>query len=255
MYEEAINMMLNDDGIRLHVELSMPEKQADQLPLVILVHGFTGHMEERHILASASAMLKEGYAVLRAEMYGHGQSGGEFVNHDLYKWIHNLLTVADYARTLPFVSDLYLCGHSQGGLLVMLAGAMLRDRVRGIIPLSPAWMIPEQARNGCVLGYRFDPDHIPDRILLDPDRELNGNYIRVAQTVFAEEAIRRFPGPVLLVHGTGDATVPYVWAEKAAALYADCELVPIPGDTHCFDLHCDQLENALMHWLSRQKKS
>ena len=105
---------------------------------------------------------EEGFAVLRAEMYGHGKSGGAFGDHTLMKWISNILTVIDYARTLDFVSDLYLCGHSQGGLLTMLAGAMERDRLKAILPLSPASMIPEIARQGEILGVPFDPTYYTD---------------------------------------------------------------------------------------------
>ena len=36
------------------------------------------------------------------------------------------------------------------------------DAIQGIIPLSPAWMIPEGARKGPLLGQTFDPDHIPE---------------------------------------------------------------------------------------------
>ena len=246
-------MMLQDDGILLHAELSLPQPQPARLPLVILVHGFTGHMEEPHILGVRDAMLEAGFGVLRAELYGHGRSGGEFARHNLYKWVNNLLTLFDYAQGLPFVSGLWLCGHSQGGLAVMLAGAMLRDRIRGILPLSPAWMIPEQAREGCLLGRRFDPGQIPDRIDLEPGRWLSGNYVRVAQAIRVEDAIRQFRGPVLIVHGTGDKTVPYCWSEKAAALYENCELARIEGDTHCFDLHLEQVKRAVRQWLLQQR--
>ena len=89
-------------------------EKAEKLPLMILVHGFTGDMEETHIRAVQRTANEEGFAVLRAEMYGHGQSGGSFGDHTLMKWISNILTVIDYARSLDFVSDLYLCGHDPG---------------------------------------------------------------------------------------------------------------------------------------------
>ena len=37
------------------------------------------------------AMNDAGVCVLRAEMYGHGKSGGRFHDHTLYKWITNFL--------------------------------------------------------------------------------------------------------------------------------------------------------------------
>ncbi|MBP5726766.1 MAG: alpha/beta fold hydrolase, partial [Clostridia bacterium] len=198
-------MYITDDGIRLNAKLDMPENHPGKCPLVIVIHGFTGHMEERHIVAVSRTLNEIGYATLRVDMYGHGNSDGKFEDHTLYKWLTNAMTVIDYARSLDFVTDLYLCGHSQGGMTVMLAGAMKRDVIKGLIPLSPAWMLPEGARKGTLLGQVFDPDHIPDVLPAWGDRGLKGNYVRVAQTIHVEEAIDRFTGPVLIVHGDADA--------------------------------------------------
>lgn len=260
---------LDDDGIRIHTKLDFPESlpasdeeqdilsdsgesqegSPEKLPLLILIHGFTGHMEEDHILAVTRAANEAGYAVLRAEMYGHGMSGGAFRDHTLFKWISNAMTVIDYARQLEFVSELYLAGHSQGGLLTMLVGAMECDRLRAILPLSPAAMIPETARRGEVLGYTFDPGHIPEELGVEKEMTLGGNYIRVAQMIDVEAAIRRFTGPVLLVHGSGDESVPLQCSLDAADLYQNAKLVVIPDDTHCYDLHLDMVADAVRQFL------
>ena len=70
-----------DDGIRLNIKLDMPKNFTGKCPLVIVIHGFTGHMEERHITAVSSMLNQIGCASLRVDMYGHGSSGGEFRNH------------------------------------------------------------------------------------------------------------------------------------------------------------------------------
>ncbi len=239
-------MFIIEDGRRLHAELELPAGLQGKCPLVIVIHGFTGHMEERHILAVSEAIRAAGCAALRVDMYGHGHSDGEFSRHTLYKWLTNVLTVTEYARTLDFVSDIYLCGHSQGGLTVMLAGAMLCEHIAGLIPLSPAWMIPAQARAGRFLGERFDPAHIPD--VLAP-WGLEGNYLRVAQTLHVEQAIDRYQGPVLIVHGTRDETVPVQYAIRAADRYQNAQLVLLPGDSHCYDRHLDQAAEAVRAWM------
>ena len=46
---------IDSDGIKLHAKLDRPDETA-QGPLCILVHGFTGHMEEPHIVAMQQAM-------------------------------------------------------------------------------------------------------------------------------------------------------------------------------------------------------
>ena len=240
---------INDDGIRLHAKLDFPAETKDTYPLVIVIHGFTGHMEEPHIIAVAKALNDIGYATLRAEMYGHGQSDGEFKDHTLFKWIGNALAVIDYAKNLDFVSDLYLCGHSQGGLLTMLVGAMERDVLKALIPLSPAWMIPEVARSGELLGIPFDPDHIPDTITGYEGLLLGGNYIRVAQSIDVYPAIAKYTGPVLIVHGDEDEAVPVRYAYEAAEKYVNAKLVIIPGDTHCYDHHLEMVTDAVQAFM------
>ena len=242
-------MFITDDGVRLNARLELPAEHIDRCPLVIVIHGFTGHMGERHILAVSQAICGAGCATLREEMYGHGHSDGDFSRHTLFKWLSNALTVIDYARSLEIVTELYLCGHSQGGLTVMLAGAMKHESISGLIPLSPAWMIPAEAREGILLGERFDPDRIPETLA---PWGLGGNYVRVAQTIRVEPAIDRYQGPVLIVHGTGDETVPVEYAVRAAERYRRGELVLIPGDTHCYDFHLEQVTDAVRGWLLRR---
>ena len=245
-------MFIVDDGIRLNAKLDLPETGKEKCPLVIVIHGFTGHMEERHILAVSEMFRSIGCATLRVDMYGHGHSDGSFRDHTLYKWLTNAMTVIDYARGLEFVSDLYLCGHSQGGLTVMLAAALKRDVIRGIIPMSPATVIPAGARRGTLLGSPFDPEHIPEEIPVKDGLTLGGNYIRVAQAIRVEDAIAAFRGPVLLVHGSGDEAIPSACSTQAQRAYADAELAIIPGDTHCYDLHLDQAVDAVRQWMLRQ---
>lgn len=242
-------MVLIDDGIRLNIKLDMPQSITGKCPLVILVHGFTGHMEERHITAVARMLNEIGCAVLRIDMYGHGNSEGEFRNHTLYKWLTNVMTAVDYARTLDFVTGIYLCGHSQGGLTVMLAAALERDRIKGIIPMSPAVCIPEGARQGNVLGIRFDPDSIPDEIRSPDGWVLGGNHLRVAQSIYVEQAIDRYGGPVLLVHGDADETIPVGCSVEAAARYRNADLRIIRGDTHCYDHHLGEAVEAVSEWM------
>ena len=247
-------MVIIDDGIRLNAKLEKPAGYTDgtKVPLVIIIHGFTGHMEERHILAVSETLKETGCATLRVDMYGHGSSDGEFAKHTLFKWMSNALTVIDYARSLDFVSDLYLCGHSQGGMMAMLAAGMKHEYIKGLIPLSPAWMIPEHARKGTLLGQDFDPDHIPDMLPAWGDRGLEGNYVRVAQTIHVEDFIDRYDGPVLIVHGDEDETVPVQYGIEAARRYKDAKLVLIPGDTHCYDHHLEAVTEAVAEWIRKQ---
>ena len=242
-------MYILEDNFRLNAVLDMPAGEPEKCPLVILIHGFTGHSEERHILAAAQTMNEKGYAVLRVDMYGHGKSDGSFREHNLFNWLMNVITAVDYARKLPFVTDLYLCGHSQGGLIVILAAGLMPEYIRGIIPMSPAVMIPAMARKGELFGIKFDPDHIPEEFMTDIGLPLSGNYVRIARMVHVEDAVARYNGPVLLIHGDADEVVPYHDSEVLVKAYQNAELVTIPGDDHCYDHHLELVLEALRKWL------
>ena len=242
-------MYIQDDGIKLNAKLDMPKNGAQRCPLVIVIHGFTGHMEERHIVAVSEALQELGYATLRVDMYGHGHSEGTFRNHTLLKWLTNAMTVIDYARSLDFVTDLYLCGHSQGGLTVMLAAAMKRDVIRAVVPMSPAAMIPEGARQGRLLGESFDPDHVPEELHTASGLALGGNYVRAAQLIHVEDAVAAYKGPVLLVHGDEDEGVPLQCSIDAQKGYENAKLAVIPGDTHCYDHHLDLAVDAVREFM------
>lgn len=244
-------MYINDDGIRLSAVLEKP-KDLEKTPLVILLHGFTSSKDRPHNQLAASAMRDAGFATLRFDLYGHGESSGEFRKHTLYKWISNTMAVIDYARGLGY-TELYLSGHSQGGLVASLAAGMEADRISGLILRAPAFMIPQCARDGNLLGQRIDPDHVPDSLPTIKDLTLDGNYIRVAQTIRVEDTAGRFEKPVLIVHGDEDDTVPLTVSQQMAARYKDCSLAVIAGESHHFDRHPEQMQEIIRNWLLKHQ--
>lgn len=234
---------LTDDGIRLHAKLDRPEG-LEKTPLCIVVHGLTGHMEEPHLCAVSETMNDLGIATLRVELYGHGQSDGAFEDHDLAKWLHNLDTVTDYAKSLDFVTDLYLCGHSQGGLAVVIQAERRPEEYKAILPLAPALMIPRLAK-------QFPEDEIPDCFYFHEQRIAQG-YILANRALDVDAAIRNYHGPVLLVQGMADTTIVPQDTVDAAKVYENATLVTIDGDTHCFDYHLDKVVEAVKEFMAKQ---
>ena len=123
----------------------------------------------------------------------------------------------------------------------MLVGALEHDHLKAILPLSPAIVIVDGAKQGNMLGGAFDPDNIPDEIHMPNGRILGGNYFRAAQMLPVDEAIRLYERPVLIVHGDEDESVPVKYAYEAAEKYKNCTLKIIQGDTHCYDHHLDEV--------------
>lgn len=242
---------VTDDGIRLVGILERPS--AEPGPLMLVLHGFTSAKDRPHTIAACEAMREAGFATLRFDLYGHGESGGEFREHTLDKWVSNTLAMIDYAEGLDFVTELWLSGHSQGGLTAALAAGKEPERVMGLILRAPAFMIPRCAREGNMLGVRFDPDHIPEAFPTIKGLTLEAGYVRSAQAIHVEDAIDAFSGPVLLLHGEADDVVPLRDVAAAAERYRNCRLELIPGETHHFDRAPERMKTLIRSWLEQQK--
>ena len=242
------NLFIYDDEIRLSAVLETPDEREENRPLVIQLHGFTSSKDREHNLLAAAAMRSAGFATLRFDLYGHGESGGAFRKHTLFKWISNTMTVIDYAREAGY-TRLYLAGHSQGGLVAALVAGMEADRIRGLILRAPAFGIPQWAREGNMLGQAFDPNHIPDTVPTIKGLELDSDYIRVAQMIHVEDAVDRYSGPVLLLHGDQDDVIPLSDSQRMAQRYRQCELAAITCETHHFNQHPQQMQSLIRNWL------
>lgn len=212
------------DGMKVHAKINYPQNKSDHLPLVIIFHGLTGHMEERHIVALKDTALSCHYATLRVELYGHGQSDGQFADHTILHWLTQGMQVINFAKKMNSISDIYLAGHSQGALTAILLAGMMHENIKGLIALSPAVNIAYGAKE---IKKKF-----PDRTQLKP------SYFQAARIIPLEKAISLYHGPILLVHGTNDQTVPFSYAsdlaQKQKSMSDDFTFQIIKGADHCY---------------------
>lgn len=242
-------------GVNLHCKLDLPEDDprlnSAKIPLALVIPGLTGHMEEPHIVAIADALPRNGYAVLRVELYGHGLSGGNFHDHNLFLWALEIMELIDYARKLDFVSELYLCGHSQGGAAAVLGAGLKADLLDGLILLAPAMQIKENAMTGGFPVKFYDPAHIPDETLVFDEQPISGNYYRVNRLLPFDDAIRLYGNrPALVIQARTDELIPCIYAENTAAAYENAELFIIDEDNHCFDSHIDLVTGEMIRFLA-----
>ena len=79
-------------------------------------------------------------------------------------------------------------------------------------------------------------------------------FYEAAKDIDAYEAAAAYAGPVLLIHGDADETVPFEYAEKALKLYKNAKLIPIHGDDHCFTRHLNEMADALRAFFKEECK-
>lgn len=247
------------DGMPVHAKLDFPKSERDSYPLLIIFHGFTGQMEERHIVAVKDAASRAGYAALRVDLYGHGASGGNFADHTILKWLNQAMELVAYAKKLPFVDKIFLAGHSQGGLTALMTAGMMPGEIAGLIPLSPATVEVYGARKGELFGVKFNPEQMEDEYLLPrKNRKLKPEFFLTLRLLPLERAVASYHGPVCLIHGTSDQTVPFDYAKMLAGrerkATGDFTFVPIAGADHNYtgDGQLDEVTSTVKNFLEKQ---
>ena len=243
------DFFIDKDGFKLYAKLDVPKNASKKSPILILIHGLTGQMDEAQLEGVRDAANARGISCLRVDMYGHGKSDGDFANHNLLEWVSEILYVIDYVRELDFVTDIYLSGHSQGGLAAILAAALKADQIKALVLISPAINIVYDIKQGRFFDARFDANSIPESVHFWDDFDIKGNYFRIAKNINIDEAINAYDGPVLVVHGTNDEAVDVACGIKTAEKYSNSTLRLIDGDSHCFDYHLDEMVKAVKEFL------
>lgn len=89
--------------------LSIPDSAKRPAPIVILIHGLGDSKEADYIRFGTRYFLDNGYAVLRIDLYGHGERKTRIFDFDLtgdYRyWTRNIITqsVFDLRRAVDFI--------------------------------------------------------------------------------------------------------------------------------------------------------
>jgi pimeloyl-ACP methyl ester carboxylesterase len=106
-------------------------------PGLFWLGGFRSQMTGSKAEAVATWGSRKGLSVTRFDYSGHGQSGGDFLDGTISRWLDEALAV--FATT---TGPQVVIGSSMGGWLALLLNRALRvagsDRVRAIILVAPA---------------------------------------------------------------------------------------------------------------------
>ena len=228
----------------------------EKIPLVITMHGMKENRDAPIEKTVSDALVKAGFATIRFDFAAHGESSGKDYEVMTSRQIEEGRAIYEYAAKLPFVSEIVLFGHSQGGLVAGLLAADLGScKVSALVQVAASAAVKETALTG-ILGNAkvFDPDNIPERIPLGKAGfTIGGKYFEELKTLPIYEKAATYSGKVLLVHGEEDKTVPpessrlYAEAYKA---HADCTLVFVPGEAHQFETGRDALASRVVSFLS-----
>ncbi|MBQ3914460.1 MAG: alpha/beta fold hydrolase [Paludibacteraceae bacterium] len=219
------------------------DPSTDSVPMVILMHGIFASKDWVPIPSFAKGLAKAGIASIRMDFNGHGKSGGHMQDMTIEKELADARVVWDYVQTLPYVTQVGLLGHSQGGVIAsMTAGRLAAEQEgsapAGIVLVAPGSVIKEACQGGKFFNARFDPQDPPEYIRCWGIMKLGREYLLTTQQLDIFGTAAAYAGPVLLLHGDQDKIVPLWCSERYAETYGErATLRIIPGVNHTITSH------------------
>ena len=121
--------------------IQLPAKSArgEELPLVVLCHGFTGNRQgDGHFAPLAEDMAAHGIATVRLDFAGCGDSTEPYANYTLANMAADVDSVIGYMQATYGTGKTALVGHSMGGRLASLYPQLGQYPVTALALWSPA---------------------------------------------------------------------------------------------------------------------
>lgn len=121
--------------------IQLPAKSArgEELPLVVLCHGFTGNRQgDGHFAPLAEDLAAHGIATVRLDFAGCGDSTEPYANYTLANMAADVDSVIGYMQATYGTGKTALVGHSMGGRLASLYSQLGQYPVTALALWSPA---------------------------------------------------------------------------------------------------------------------
>ena len=223
----------------LAMDLTLPDgfdPQTQKCPMVILMHGIFSSGNIVPMPTLARELAEVGIASIRFDFGGHWRSEGEMQKMTIANEIEDALAMWEYAKALPYVSEIGLLGHSQGGVVASMTAGLLEDRGEkpaGLVLIAPGSVIQDACRNGKFFSATFNPADPPEFVKCFGMMKLGREYILTTQELDIYGTAGKYDGPVRLIHGDKDTIVPMSCSERFVETYGDrSELIVVKGGNH-----------------------
>lgn len=202
-------------------------------PLVIFAHelGVTHTTGEGY----AEYFASRGIAYYVFDFPGGSISGsksdGKTTEMSVMTEAEDLKAVAEEAQNWSFVDPerIWLHGGSQGGMVAAITATKIPGKIAGLVLAYPAFIIPDQLHKDFA-----SLDAVPETFTYIGWINVGKIYAEDAWNYDVYNEIGAYKGPVLILHGDSDTTVPMSYSERAKKVYQNAELDVIRGGGHEF---------------------
>lgn len=213
---------LQSEGQDFVGTLLLPD--GEPAPVVLLLHGFTGTRDELTIpsteqgvfVHTANSLAAHGYASLRIDFRGSGESTSDFTYEatTFEGQVADAMAAVAYLRASDKVSsdDISVIGWSQGGLVASAVAGRSSDldavalwQAVGDADATYSSLLSAETLNE---GKAAAPDHtITATLPWGADVSLNGAFFDGIETFDPMAEIAAYSGPLFVSQGLADTTV------------------------------------------------
>jgi alpha/beta superfamily hydrolase len=242
--EEAVSFV--NEGQRMWGMLHRPAS-AQPCPAVLLLHGITGDKTGSHRLFvhMGRALAARGIAALRFDMRGSGDSEGEFQDMTLAAEASDAQVALDWLQAQPGIdmARIGALGLSLGGMVLSMLAGRNPSTLRGLA----YWAAAADAGAFMHLAQRrgeqggTSTDGLMNELMSKGYIMLWGYPLGLPliQTFFQEQPLdelARYPGQAIIIHTTGDPTVPVSQADVYTQHFgARATVYKLDDNTHTFE--------------------
>ena len=255
----SVDTFFDSRGVSVPATLVSPVvKSGEAVPLVVIAHGHGGSREEGGSFPRVAAELAaRGVASIRMDFPGCGDSSESFAENNLSNMLLDLQAARVFAASQIDVDEnrLGLLGFSMGGRLVALLSE-IDPSYKVMATWAPAVSNgAERELNefGGPEGYQLlkqqaqENGSVVYETRWGTELELGARWFADMEETFPQAALAKFSGPLLVVYGDQDESVPpSISAAAASAAVNSSEVVSvvIPTAKHGLGFYTNRPEIA-----------
>ncbi len=221
--------VLNRKGKKLSVIIHTPSRKTSKI--IILMHSFKGDKDYQPIMRNFSRKAEiEGYAVIRFDSFGSGESEGSFEESSITTQVQDLKYIIKFAKSNKY-KDICLVGLSLGATISVLA---YDKTIKCLVLWSPVF-------DHSHLYENYKNEMIKHGFIIR-ERNLTGEKVKVGRKMWKEfkstnqvKKLRKIKTPTLAIIGTKDVRITPGKARKFMKMIpAKRKLEIIKGGDHDF---------------------
>ncbi len=258
MKEEKVEFK-NSKGQRLAGVLHVPEGEG-HFPAAIFVHGYGSDKNSSKSIDLSKTIPEQGLVLFRFDLSGRGESDGKFEDSTVTQYIDDLRCAIDFISGLDVAdaNKIGVVGNSLGGL-VSLQEISKDNRIKCLVLLSPVskapWKKVDEFSDENVAKWKKE-GHIYTYAPRFGKMKINYGFYENAQQYNDYNLYKNIKIPVLIMHGTEDASVSFDSAKKLIKYINDIEFITLRRADHLYSnkIHYNKVITKTTKFLSGHLK-